>query len=246
LLQPDFRDYALDAWRVGGFGGAPMPAATIHHLAAVLPGLSLYNIYGATETTSPVTILPARDMLSRPDSVGLALPCCDVMVADDEGRELPRGEPGELWIAGSNIVPGYWDDPEATRSAFVGGYWLSGDIGSIDEHGYVRVFDRKKDVINRGGFKIYSIEVENELARHSAVLECAVLGRPDPVLGEKVEAFVVLRPEAMTTAQDLRSYCALSMSDYKVPDVISFVAGALPRNANGKVLKGELRGSGTH
>jgi acyl-CoA synthetase (AMP-forming)/AMP-acid ligase II len=139
------------------------------------------------------------------------------------------------------IVPGYWRNPEAGSTAFRGGYWKSGDIGSIDAEGYVRVFDRKKDMINRGGYKVYCIEVESVLARHPDVIECAVIGRPDPVLGERVHAVVVPRTTELLETQ-LKSYCAQFLSDYKVPDIITFRHDGLPRNANGKVLKTALRG----
>jgi long-chain acyl-CoA synthetase len=241
LINPDFARHDLSAWRIGGFGGAPMSGATIARLSEALPGLSLYNVYGSTETTSPVTVLPAADIAHCPDSVGRVLPCCDLIVVDEDGREVPCGETGELWIAGANVVPGYWDNPDATRTSFVGGYWTSGDIGSIDDGGYVRIFDRKKDVVNRAGFKVYSIEVENELAKHPAVLECAVTGREDAVLGERVEAFVVCRPGLDASVEELREFCARSLSDYKVPDIVTRLSTPLPRNANGKVLKGELR-----
>jgi acyl-CoA synthetase (AMP-forming)/AMP-acid ligase II len=240
LLDPDFGKFDLTAWRVGGFGGAPMPQATIERLAAVLPDLTLVNVYGSTETTSPVTMLPLGEAATRADTVGKPLPCTDIVVMDDEGREVAPGISGELWIAGPMIVPGYWQNEEADRTAFCGGYWKSGDIGSVDAEGYVRVLDRKKDLINRGGYKVYCIEVESVLARHPDVIECAVIGRPDPVLGERVHAVVVPRgPEASEAA--LKRYCAEQLSDYKVPDIITFLPDALPRNANGKVLKTALR-----
>jgi acyl-CoA synthetase (AMP-forming)/AMP-acid ligase II len=161
---------------------------------------------------------------------------------DDDGREVAQGESGELWIAGPMVVPGYWNNPEADRTAFCGGYWKSGDIGSVDAQGYVRVFDRKKDMINRGGYKIYCIEVEGVLARHSQVLECAVVGRPDPVLGERVHAAIVPR-SAEIDVDELKAFCARQLSDYKVPETIALL-DALPRNANGKVLKTALRERG--
>jgi acyl-CoA synthetase (AMP-forming)/AMP-acid ligase II len=160
---------------------------------------------------------------------------------DDNGREVAPGAGGELWIAGPMVVPGYWRNPEADDAAFSGGYWKSGDIGSVDAAGYVRVFDRKKDMINRAGYKVYCIEVESVLARHPDVLECAVIGRPDPVLGERVHAVVVPRTRELQEAQ-LKSYCAQFLSDYKVPDIVTFLPDGLPRNANGKVLKTALRG----
>ncbi|MGI6852904.1 class I adenylate-forming enzyme family protein [Mesorhizobium sp. 1B3] len=240
LLDPDFRDFDLSAWRVAGFGGAPMPGATIERLAEALPNLSLCNAYGSTETTSPVTLLPPGDIAKKPRSVGKMLPCADIIVVDDQGREVPPGESGELLIAGSMVVPGYWDNVEGNRNGFVGGYWVSGDIGSKDEDGYVYVFDRKKDMINRAGFKIYCIEVESVLTHHPSVVEAAVVGMPDPVLGERAHAFIFADNRPFEEA-DIKRFCAERLSDYKVPDSIINLGEPLPRNANGKILKTALR-----
>ena len=178
LLQPGFAHADLSAWRVGGYGGAPMPVATIDALAQALPGLTLLNSYGATETTSPTTMMPMGHTRAHADSVGVALPSAEIRVMDDAGREVPPGETGELWIAGPMVVPGYWANPEATAASFTAGWWHSGDLGSVDAQGYVRVFDRKKDMLNRGGFKIYSVEVENVLMAWPGMVEAAVVGRP--------------------------------------------------------------------
>ena len=240
LLQPDFGARDLSSWRTGGYGGAPMPEATIATLAERLPALGLVNAYGATETSSPVTLLPAKLASQRPDSVGLELPCAEVLVVDPDGREVPPGESGELWIRGPMVVPGYWNNPEATAASFTCGFWHSGDVGSIDAQGFVQVFDRIKDMINRGGYKIFSVEVENVLAAHPGVLESAIVGRPCPVLGERVHAFVARRDDALT-ADALREFCAERLADYKVPETFTLVDGALPRNANGKLLKRALR-----
>ncbi|MBL8382848.1 MAG: AMP-binding protein [Burkholderiales bacterium] len=240
LLQPDFAAHDLSAWRVGGYGGAPMPVATIDALAARLPNLILTNAYGATETTSPVTIMPQGDTRDHADSIGAVVPCGEVLVVDDNGVEVPRGETGELWIGGPMIVKGYWDNPEATAREFTAGYWHSGDLGSIDADGYVRIFDRKKDMLNRGGYKIYSVEVENALMGYPGVVEAAVIGRPCPVLGERVHA-VVHAPGRPVDAQALRAFCAERLADYKVPETVAFSATPLPRNANGKLMKRLLR-----
>lgn len=240
LLDPDFDRFDLSTWRIGGYGGAPMPEATIASLAEKLPNLTLVNAYGATETTSPATMMPLGQGRSRADSVGRPVTCGDIRIMDDEGREVAPGEAGEIWIGGPMVVPGYWNNPEANRANFAAGYWKSGDIGSMDAEGFVRIFDRKKDMINRGGYKVFSAELENELAYHPGVLEVAVIGRPDPVLGERVQAFVVRKDPALT-AEALRAFCAERMSDYKVPDRVDFLDQPLPRNANGKVLKAELR-----
>lgn len=239
LLEPDFPAQALSGWRVGGYGGAPMATDTIRRLAAVLPRLSLFNAYGATETTSPAVLMPPGVALERADCVGRPVACCDLLVMDDEGRELPPGEAGELWMAGPMVVPGYWNRPEADADAFVGGFWRSGDIGSVDAEGYVRILDRRKDMINRGGFKIYPAEVENVLLGHPHVIEAAVVGRPCPVLSERVVAF--LRLDKPVSADELRRLCAEQLSDYKVPEHFLFQDDPLPRNANGKLLKAPLR-----
>jgi O-succinylbenzoic acid--CoA ligase len=240
LMQPAFGSADLSAWRIGGYGGAPMPEATIGALAQRLPGLSLINAYGATETTSPATLLPAELAARRPDSVGLTLPCAEIRVMDPDGREVAPGESGELWIRGPMVVPGYWANPEATRTSFRAGYWKSGDVGSIDAEGYVRVFDRVKDMLNRGGYKVFSVEVENVLAACPGVLESAIVARPCPVLGERVHAFVTVTDPALDAAA-LRAFCAPRLADYKVPETYSIGTEPLPRNANGKLLKRVLR-----
>lgn len=240
LLEASFDRTDLSAWRIGGFGGAPMPEATIRGLAEKLPGLTLVNTYGATETTSPTVLMPPGENLAHLDSVGQVVPCGEVQVMDEQGMPVSPGAPGEIWIRGPMVVKGYWNRPEANAQSFTDGFWHSGDIGSIDAEGFVRVFDRLKDMINRGGYKIFSAEVENALSYHPGVIECAVIGRADPVLGERVQAFVLPRtPEV--TAEDIRDFCAERMADYKVPEIIVLVSEPLPRNANGKVQKALLR-----
>ena len=240
LLQSDFDSYDLSAWRIGGYGGAPMPVATIEKLAVKVPRLELINAYGATETTSPSTIMPPELTAAHLDSVGLPCPGADIIVVDGSGRELPRGEVGEIWIRGGSVIKGYWNNPKATAESFTGGFWHSGDLGSIDADNFVRVFDRQKDMINRGGLKIYSAEVESVLAGHPAVVESAVIAKPCPVLGERVHAVIVIR-DRTSDSNALRSWCAERLSDYKVPETITLTVEPLPRNANGKVMKKQLR-----
>jgi len=240
LLEPDFAAHDLGSWRIGAFGGAPMPEATIARLAETLPALSLVNAYGATETTSPATFLPLGAIAAHPESVGRAVPCGEIVVMDEAAREVAPGEVGELWIRGPMVVPGYWNDAAATRAGFTAGFWRSGDIGAVDAEGYVRILDRSKDMINRGGFKVFSVEVENALSAHAGVLEAAVIGVPCPVLGERVHAVIQPRVAGLG-AETLRAHCAGLLADYKVPDFFTFIAEPLPRNANGKVQKHELR-----
>jgi len=239
LLQPDFSGEALGSWRIGAYGGAPMPPATIAALADKVPGLELVNAYGATETTSPATMMPPGTTSTHGDSVGVPVPCAEIFIAGPDGRPLPPDESGEIWIRGPMVVKGYWQNPKATAEGFTDGFWHSGDIGTMDADGFIRVLDRIKDVINRGGYKVYSSEVEAVLASHPQVIESAVVGRPCPVLGERVHAFVVVR--SGVSADALKAFCAARLSDYKVPETYTLSTEPLARNANGKLLKRQLR-----
>lgn len=240
LLEPDLGDFDLGDWRIGAYGGAPMPEPTIHRFADKVPGLAMSNCYGATETASAVTIMPPGEGVRRADSIGKVVCCGDIRVMNDAGREVAPGDLGELWIAGPMVSPGYWRNPEASAQSFSAGYWKSGDIGSIDEAGYVRIADRKKDMIIRGGFKIYPAEVESVLTAVEGVIEAAVVGQSDPILGERVVAFLYCNDgDCSETA--VRQFCAERLSDYKVPGVVVQCSEPLPRNANGKIQKADLR-----
>jgi O-succinylbenzoic acid--CoA ligase len=239
LLAPNFEKADLSSWRVAGYGGAIMPEATLERIAEKLPKLKLLNCYGATETTSPAAIMPPDETVKRKEFVGLAVSCGDILVMDADGAQAPYGTSGEIYIGGAMVVPGYFNNTQATEREFVAGYWKSGDLGIMDEKGYLRVIDRIKDVINRGGFKIYASEVENVLLEHPAIVEVAVVAKACPVLGERVHAFVVLR-HAVEEAE-LQRHCTDLLSDYKVPETFRRLEGTLPRNANGKVLKRSLR-----
>lgn len=240
LLQPAFTELDLSSWRIGAFGGAPMSPATITTLASLLPQLTLVNCYGSTETTSPATIMPLGLSARHPDSVGISVPCATITVMDENGLPVPAGQSGELWIGGAMVVPGYWDNPQASASGFANGCWRSGDIGSVDANGLVSLHDRIKDMINRGGFKIYSVEVENTLMGIAGIVEAAVVGQPCPVLGERVHAYVYA-PQVRLDVKQVQVHCAARLADYKVPEQVIFVDAPLPRNANGKLLKRQLR-----
>lgn len=240
LRDPERHAFDLSAWRLGSYGGAPMPEAGIVALGQWLPQLSLVNGYGATETTSPTSLTPIGEGLARRETVGRPVHCAEVMVVDDDGREMPVGSVGEIWIRGPMVVPGYWRNPEATAASFTAGFWHSGDIGSIDAEGYLRLVDRKKDMINRGGYKIFSVEVENVVTQHPGVLECAVVARSCPVLGERVHAYVS-RVERNVTAESLSRFCVGKLADYKVPETFTLVDEPLPRSSAGKILKRTLR-----
>lgn len=240
LHRATLSDYDLSAWRIGGYGGAPMPAATIERMADALPGLGLMNVYGATELSSPATAMPVSETAKRRLSVGLPVPGAEICVMDNNGREVPAGETGELWIRGAMTVPGYWNNPEATDREFVAGFWKSGDVGMIDAQGFVHVQDRKKDMVNRGGHKIFSSEVESVLTAYPGVFEAAVIAKPCPILGERVHAVLSIA-EAGIDEGGLKQHCAERLSDYKCPESYSLQQMPLPRNANGKILKREIR-----
>jgi len=231
-----------------------MPEITIQRLATLLPGLALYNGFGATETTSAIALTEPGDAARYPDSVGTLLPCVDVRVLDAEGREVPLGQPGELWIRSPGNAIGYWNNPQATAEKFAGdylltgdmgvrdavaGYWRSGDVGSMDALGLLRVFDRIKDMINRGGFKVYCVELENVIQRYPGVIEVAAVPSPCPVLGERVHVFVHATQPVMLDA--LRAFCRDHVADYKLPDILTQSPEPLPRNLNGKLTKAPLR-----
>jgi len=242
LLRCEPDDHDLSAWRIGGYGGAVMPPSTIKSLAQKLPHLLFVNAYGSTEATSPATMLPPGTGTTHSDSVGIALPCADIRVVDKNENDLPDGEHGELYIGGPMVVPGYWNNPEQTATEFHNGYWKSGDIGSRDKNGFFRLHDRRKDMIIRGGYNIYSAELENVVAGIEGVIECAAIGRPDPVLGEKTE-LIVYADAATLSKEQVCEYCHARLADYKVPDFVTFATEPLPRNANGKVVKRALRSS---
>jgi O-succinylbenzoic acid--CoA ligase len=241
LREPSLARTDLSSLRLAGFGGAPMAPATIAGLQQHCPGIRLFNAYGSTETSSPSTMTPPGS--TQLAAVGVPLPCVDIRIMDDAGRELPRGTSGEVWIAGPMVVPRYWDNAQATADGFAGGYWKSGDIGTLDDDGFLRVHDRKKDMINRGGYKVFSVEVENCLLGHPAVQEAATVGVPCPVLGERIHAFVYAPTvtDARVLQEELAARCRDELADYKTPDAWSWLDAPLPRNANGKVLKRALR-----
>jgi acyl-CoA synthetase (AMP-forming)/AMP-acid ligase II len=184
----------------------------------------------------------AEDYINRPSSCGPAVAVADIEVRADDGvTVLPAGEIGELWARGPMIVAGYWNRPDATAQTFVDGWVRTGDLARIDEEGFCTIADRAKDVIIRGGENIYSIEVENVLYEHPAVTDAALVGMPHRTLGEEPAAVVHLAPGTQASEEELRAFVAARLAAFKVPVRVVFSAETLPRNANGKILKSELR-----
>jgi acyl-CoA synthetase (AMP-forming)/AMP-acid ligase II len=241
VAHPDFETADLTSIQLCAIGSAPLPPATLVAMQERMPEASVSNSYGMTEAGPAYCAMPKGESLNRIGSVGMPMPPLEMRFVSEEGEELPRGEVGEIVIRLQGRQREYYRDPGATASTWKDGWLHTGDLGRLDDDGYLYIVGRKKDVIIRGGNNIYASDVEAVLNDHPAVLDAAVVGMPHPVLGEDVAAFVVLVPGALATFDELRSHAAERLADYKVPRRIDFVT-ELPRNATGKVLKAELRG----
>jgi long-chain acyl-CoA synthetase len=240
MTHPNFSLYQYSKINCIAYGGAPMSSETINKLKKYFPNAYLHNAYGATETSSPATIMPQGYPDDKVTSVGMKVPVGEMKVVNDQDEPCPPGEVGELLIKGPMVVEGYWENAAANQTSFIDGYWRSGDLAKIDQEGFVYIVDRKKDLINRGGEKIFSIEVENVLYDHPKILEAAVVGIPDPIFGEAVKAVVVPKAQETIEVEEIRSFVADRLANYKVPRMIE-IAEELPRNAAGKILKNVLK-----
>lgn len=222
-------------------GSANMPEDILRQLHEKLPEMSFHAVYGLTETSSPATIMPVNVITSsKTKSCGIPIPGVRVRIMGDRGRECGPNEVGEVQLTGTVVIRQYFKNAYATQNSFEAGWFKTGDLGYMDEDGYLYIVDRKKDMINRGGEKIYSIEVENILYTHEDVVEAAVIGRPDAVYGEVVMAVVKLREDSPVREADLIEYCRGRLSSYKVPREISFV-DELPHTESGKISKRMVR-----
>ncbi|MEW6348481.1 MAG: long-chain-fatty-acid--CoA ligase [Thermodesulfobacteriota bacterium] len=239
LVNPALENADLSSLRALSYGGAPMALDTIKALHQRLH-VDLFNAYGLTETSSLTTTMPPCDTLRKGASVGLPVTGVQVRVVDTDGKDLPAGTVGELWVKGPNVITSYWKKPDATEKNLGSGWLRTGDFARIDEEGFVYVVDRMKDMINRGGENIYCIEVESALLDHPDVLEAAVVPRPHSIFGEVVHAFVVPAPGAHPAQEALIAHCERLIADYKVPAGITMLE-ELPRNPGGKVVKTLLR-----
>jgi long-chain acyl-CoA synthetase len=204
-------------------------------------GFKILEGFGLSET-SPVASFNVRHKPPKPGSIGVPVWGVEMKVVDDQDNEVPAGEAGELLIRGHNVMKGYYKRPELNAEVMRNGWFHSGDLAKMDEDGYFYIVGRNKDMILRGGFNIYSREIEALLVGHPAVLECAVIAVPDEMLGEEVKAFVVLKPGQQVTENELRKYCQERIAAYKYPRYIEIRSEPLPRNDSGKVLKHQLKG----
>mgnify|MGYP001100198098 CR=1 FL=1 len=236
--HPDFEKYDLSRVRSWACGGAPMPVSLLRWYAE--RGVLIQQGFGMTETGPTVFLIDRENALRKAGSVGKPQMHVAVRIVDREGRDVPPGEVGELWIKGPGVTPGYWRQPETTAESFTEGWLHSGDVARIDGDGYYYIVDRWKDMYISGGENVYPAEVESVLYAHPAVAEAAVIGVPDPKWGEVGKAIVVVKPGYTLTEEEVLRFCEGKIARYKIPKSVVFV-DALPRNPAGKVLKTELR-----
>ena len=238
LADPAFDPAGLPALRAACFGGSPVAEAFLDEAVRRMPDVTFMNVWGLTEATSIVTCAIGWQWLERPWSVGRPVPGVEVAVAVDGQVADSPDAVGELWVRGPVVTAGYWNRPDT--DTFRSDGWLrTGDVGRADAGGYVQVLDRLKDMIIRGGENIYSLEVEGVLARHPAIAEVAVVGVPDPVMGERVCVVAVPRTDQSLALGTLREWAGTQLADYKLPAEL-VILSALPRNASGKVIKKQL------
>ncbi|KAI9338686.1 AMP-dependent synthetase and ligase [Zopfochytrium polystomum] len=246
LEHPNVSKYDLSSLESLSSGGAPSAPELLQLMKKKVPKGIPRNGYGLTETSAGIVWNYGYDYYRKPDSVGIPIFTSEAMIVEPgTTKELPVGTIGEIALKGPGVIPGYYNNPEGTAKSFKkGGWFLSGDLGRMDEEGFVYVLDRAKDMIIRGGENVYCVEVENCLFQHPAILDCAVIGIPDRVLGEHVGAVVQLTPatpRGSVTARDIQEFCKPHLGYFKIPIYIEFREADLPRNAAGKVLKGVLR-----
>jgi long-chain acyl-CoA synthetase len=244
---PEVHAADLSSLRLLGYAAAPMPEHLLHATAETFGRAGLLQAYGMTETGYVTVLRPDDHVLAesgaaarRIRSVGRAIPGIELRVVDSQDEDVTCGEIGEIVVRGPSVMLGYWNQPKATAEALRGGWMHTGDMGSLDEDGYLYLADRKKDMIISGGENVYSTEVEAVLYEHPAVLEAAVIGVPDPVWGETVKALVVLKPARTATAQGLQTFCRERIAGYKIPRSVEFLE-TLPKTATGKISKNDLR-----
>ena len=242
IEHPERGKYDLSSLEGVAYGGAPSAPELVRKIVETFPKSQPGNGWGMTETSATATQHGAEDYQHRPDSCGPAVAVGECKIVTVEGdRELPVGEVGELWFKGPQVVKGYWNKPEATAQTFVDGWVRTGDLARLDDEGFCFIIDRAKDMLIRGGENIYCIEVENVLYDHPAVMDAALVGIPHKTLGEEPGAVVTLKPGASADEAELRAFVAAQLAAFKVPVKVVFWPETLPRNANGKILKSELR-----
>ena len=241
LEHPDRDKYDLSSIQFVAYGGAPSAPELVATIKRRFPNGLASNGWGMTETCAASCVNFGKDYEVRPDSCGAPAPAMDFKIVGSNGETLGPNQVGELWVKGPNNCKAYWNKPEATAKTYIDGWVVTGDIGRMDEESFVFLLDRAKDMLIRGGENIYCIEVESALYDHPAIMDAAVVGIPHKVLGEEVGAVVQVKPDMEVTADELRRFTAQKIAAFKVPVDIQIQRDPLPRNANGKIMKSELR-----
>jgi long-chain acyl-CoA synthetase len=239
LDAPEFADVDTSALKLTSAGGMAVQRVVAERWKA-RTGLPIIEGYGMTET-SPVVIASPLDIAEWTGSIGLPIPSTQVVILDDDEHEMAVGEVGEICVRGPQVMPGYWNHPEETAKVFTREGWLrTGDLGSMDERGYFRITDRKKDMIVVSGFKVYPNQIEDVVALHPGVTEVAAIGVPDERSGEIVK-IIVVRQDATLTEQALLDHCRKHLTGYKMPRIVEFRREPLPKSNLGKILRRQLR-----
>ncbi len=227
------------------FGGSPSAEELQRKIRDTFPNVkTTSNAYGLTESSSVATVNTGQGAIDKPTSVGPPVPTVEIQVVDGMGNSLPVGEVGEICIKGPIIMKGYWNKPEATAETLVDGWLRTGDIGYVDDEGFVFITDRKKDMIIRGGENIYCVEIEERLVQHPEIADAAVYGVPHDELGEEVKATVQIETGSQLDEAAVKQWVADGLANFKVPAYLDLTTDKLPRNASGKLLKNALRGEG--
>ena len=241
LEHPKIDQYDLSSLEGISYGGAPAAPELVKRIKERFPASTPGQGWGMTETSATAVSNVGEDYERKPASTGVPSATGETKIVGPDGAELPRGEVGELWYKGPIVVRGYWNKPEATAETFVDGWIKTGDLAKMDEEGFLYIVDRAKDMLIRGGENIYCVEVENVLYEHPAVMDAALIGKPHHVLGEEPLAVVHLKPGMAATSDELRHHVAQKLAAFKVPIEVIFWPTTLPRNANGKIVKKELK-----
>ena len=243
--HPARHDHDLSTITSVAFGGSPSADELQRRIRETFPNVrSTSNAYGLTESSSVATILSGGSAVDKVDSVGRPMPVVDIAIADPTGTHLGPGQTGEVLIRGPIIMAGYWDNPEATANTIRDGWLHTGDVGHLDDDGYLFITDRAKDMLIRGGENVYCVEIENRLVEHPEIADAAVVGVPHPELGEEVKAVLEVTDGATITDDEVRAWVAETLAAFKVPTYVERRHEKLPRNASGKLLKNVLRGEG--
>lgn len=242
LAHPKRDQYDLTSLRLAVTGAAPVPVELVNRMREELKFESVVTAYGLTETCGFVSICRPDDPAEIiSGSSGRAMDGVEVKCANSDGTEVPRGEPGEIWVRGYNVMTGYFENPEATAEAITEDGWLkTGDVGVMDENGYIDITDRIKDMYISGGFNVYPAEIENTISGIKGVAQAAVIGSPDERMGEVGKVFIVKVEGSTLSGDEVIAHCKQNLSNYKVPKQVVFL-DEMPLNASGKILKTELR-----